>query len=195
MAIANGYATLAEFKLYVPIDSTDTDDDKVIEDIIEAASRWVDSHCGGRTFYGRTETRYFDKPPGRELRFDDDLLSITTLTNGDGDTIADTEYNFLPRNKAPYYGLKLKQSSTYAWAFDSDGNDEAVISIEGSWGYASTRPDDINLYCLELSKAAYNRRSGQSAEGVATITGAGVVITPQGVPPWVMVGLQAYRKR
>jgi len=194
MTISNGYATLAEFKLYASISSTDTNDDAVIEDLIEAASRWIDSQTH-RTFYGRTETHYFDVPDGRELYFDDDLISVTTLTNGDSTVIAATEYNLIPKNKTPYYGLRLKESSSYYWYPDSSSNYEDVITIAGSWGWSATRPDNINVACLELAKAAYNRRAGEAAEGVATITGAGVVITPQGVPPFVMLIIQGYRRR
>jgi len=37
-------------------------------------------------------------------------------------------------------------------------------------------------------------RSGQNVEGVATITGAGVVITPAGSPSTAMDIIRSYRK-
>ena len=42
MAITNGYATLAEFKLWINTQTDNTNDDAVIEDIIEAVSRFID---------------------------------------------------------------------------------------------------------------------------------------------------------
>jgi len=193
MAISNGYATLAEYKLYHSIDSADTNDDAVIEDLIEAASRFIDAQTG-RTFYARTETRYFSVPNGRTLRFDDDLLTITTLTNGDGNTIASTEYYFLPRNVAPKYALRLKEASTTQWYPDSDSNYEYVISLAGTWGYAATRPDDINVACLEIARSAYGRRSGENMDGIAQVTAAGVVITPRDITGFAQTILRRYRK-
>lgn len=181
MAITNGYATLAEFKLWADISSTNTDDDSVIEDIIEAASRYIDAETA-RTFYARTETRYYSIPGGRQLDVDDDLLTITTLTNGDATTIAATEYNFIPKNVTPYRAIRLKDSSTDYWTFDSDGNSEYVISILGTWGYAATAPHDIRQACMMIATSMYKRRFGESTSSVATVTAAGVVITPQDVP-------------
>ena len=192
MAITNGYSSLAEYKKYHDIGSTDTDDDAVIEDLIEAASRYIDAQSG-RTFYARTETRYFSVPGSRELRFDDDLLTITTLTNGDATTIASTEYYFLPRNVTPKYALNLKESSSVAWYPDSDNNYEYVISVAGTWGFVATAPDDISVACLEIAKAAYGRRTGTS-EGVARVTAAGVVITPRDVSSFSMAIIARYRR-
>ena len=181
MAITNGYATLEKFKLWADIASTDANDDSVIEDLVELASRYID-HKTGRTFYARTETRYFDVPGSRELRLDDDLLTITTLTNGDDTSIANTEYNFIPKNVAPYYAIKLKASSSAYWTFDSDGNSEFVISVAGTWGYVATTPDDIKSACLMIAVGAYKKRFGENVSSTATITAAGVVLTPQDIP-------------
>jgi len=193
MAISNGYSTLSEYKAYHDIDSTDSGDDAVIEDLIEAASRYIDAQSG-RTFYARTETRYFSVPSGRELRFDDDLLTITTLTNGDGTIIASTEYYFTPRNVTPKYGLKLKESSSVAWYPDSSSNYEYVISILGTWGYSATRPDDVNVACLEIAKAAYGRRTGENMSSTATLTSGGVVITPRDITDFAAKIIRRYRK-
>lgn len=194
MAITNGYATLAEFKAYRPIDSIDAADDGVIENIIEAASRWIDRETG-RTFYARTETHYFDVPRGRELLLDDDLLTVTTLLNGDGTTLTTSHYNLVPKNKTPYYAVKLKETSTYLWIMDTDGNTEDVISLAGTWGYASTTPDDVKQACLELANNMYVRRTGQQTEGVASVTAAGVVIQPREIPGWVRSIIASYKRR
>lgn len=195
MTIANGYATLAEFKAHRPgIGSVDAADDSVIENIIEAASRWID-HETGRTFYARSETHYYDVPHGRELLLDDDLLTVTTLTNGDGTTLTTANYNLVPKNKSPYYGIKLKETSTYLWQMDTDGNTEDVITLVGTWGFAATAPDDIKQAVLELSNNMYSRRTGQQTDGVATVTAAGVVLQPRDVPGWVRSIIGYYRRR
>ncbi len=194
MTIMNGYATLEEFIAWGSITDTSAGDDAVVEDAIEGASRYIDQSTG-RTFYSRSETRYYDVPPGRELRVDDDLLSITTLTNGDDNAIAATEYNFIPKNTTPYYALKLKQSSSTFWQFDSDGNSEGVISIAGGFGYSDEAPHDIREACLMIALASYHRRTGQNLSTVATVTAAGVVITPQDVPGTAARTLSFYRRR
>jgi len=196
MAIANGYCTLADFKLYKKITATDANRDTVIEDIIEGASRDFDTETG-RTFYARTETRYFDipDPASRLLLVDDDLLTITTLTNGAGVTIGSTHYNFVPKNVTPYYGVKLKASSSYYWTFDSSGNTEDVISIAGTWGYTATTPHDVRQAIQMIAELEYDSRFGVGSQGVATITGAGVVITPASWPARAIKTATKYRRR
>ena len=195
MAITNGYATLAEFKSWQAVKSTDEADDAVIEDIIEAASRYIDAQTS-RTFYARTETRYFSVPEngGRQLELDDDLIAITTLTNGDDNPIADTEYNLIPRNVAPYRAIKLKASSSKYWDFDSDGNSEYVISVAGTWGWAATAPHDIRQACLMIALSIYKRRFGENVSSNVKITAAGVVITPQDVPSQAAAIIRRYNR-
>jgi len=194
MSISNGYATLTEYKNYHQIESAGATYDLVAEALIEGASRHIDAQSG-RTFYARTETRYFSVPYGRELRLDDDLITVTTLTNGDSAVISSDEYYFLPRNVAPKFAITLKASSSYAWANDSSGNSEYVISIAGTWGFSAERPDDINVACLEIAKAAYGRRTGQFTEGIARVTAAGVVVSPRDVSSFAAAIIARYRRR
>lgn len=198
MAIVNGYCTLAEAKAYgVPQAGTDATDDSVIEAIIEGVSRDIDAYTG-RKFYTRTETRYFDVPSygdGRLLLLDDDLLSVTSLTNGDGTTISSTDYVLLPYNETPKYAIVLKQSFSGSFVADASGNTEKVLAIAGTWGYATAIPHNIREACKETFKLRYNRRFGAGVEGTATITPAGVVITPQGIfPQGVIELLGVYRR-
>ena len=50
------YASITDFKSYARITSTDTTDDGVIGDILESASKLIDTETR-RTFYARVETR------------------------------------------------------------------------------------------------------------------------------------------
>jgi len=193
MTISNGYTSLSEFKAWQSVSSTDTTDDEVIEDIIEAASRYIDGETA-RTFYARTETRYFSVPKGRQLDLDDDLIAITTLTNGDANTIAATEYNLIPKNVTPYRAIKLKASSTYYWTHDSDGNSEYVISIAGTWGWAATAPHDIRQACLMIAMSMYKRRFGENVSSTYKVTAAGIVVTPQDVPSQAAAIIRKYNR-
>ena len=207
VSVLNGYTTLQDLKDCFATESFDVVDDNVMNDLINTASRLIDTVCS-RTFYTRTETRYFDIPGNRsfpmdaydnrkgggyrlELPFDDDLQTVTTLTNGDGTTIASTQYDLLPYNFTPKYALRLKRSSPVAWLTDTNGNFERVIAVAGTWGFCDrTTPADATAYravqntrqaCHIIAAAEYRRRRGQDVQA-ATITPAGVVLTPQGIP-------------
>jgi len=134
MAIYAEYATLNSVRtLYAG--TTATAQDTFILDLIRATSRDIDAQAGGRAFYPRIETRYYDVPADRQLDLDDDLLALTTLTNGDNNAIASTEYKLYPRNETPAYGVRLNESSAEIWEPDNDGNYESVIDVLGIWGY------------------------------------------------------------
>jgi hypothetical protein len=197
MPITNGYCTLAEFKAYADITTTDATDDAFLEDAIEAASRLIDAQTR-RHFYAATETRYFDVPAGQVddsiLYLDEDLLAITTLTNGSSGTTAAASYRLLPPNASPKWGVKLRPSSGLSWDSDTAGDSEQAISIAGTWGYSSTTPDDIKQACLLIANAYRQKRSGQSVEGITRVTGAGVVIEAGDIPKDAARLIQGYKK-
>ena len=126
--------------------------------------------------------------------FDEDLLSITTFTNGDGTTIASTEYVFMPLNDNPKYGLKLLPSSTVTWECTTANDEEKALTILGSWGYSATAPAEIKLVCLALAESLYRRRFGENMNTTSFATAAGVVITPMDVPDWAKEILSNYKK-
>ena len=195
MTITNGYATLAELKAYADINSTDGTDDAVLEDMIEAASRLIDKQTK-RTFYARTETRYFDVPVAQRndaiLYLDDDLLAVTTLTNGSSGVLASTDYHLLPLNDAPKWGVQLKGG--LSWESATDGDGVGSISIVGTWGWSSTAPDDIKQACLMIANSYRQKRSGQGVEGNARVTSAGVVIEAGDIPKDAARILLNYRR-
>ena len=70
MAIVNGYCTLSGLKSFVGIG--DGNDDTLLEDSVEAASRQIDAFCG-RVFYadaGVSARKYYTNNPYR-LRVDE----------------------------------------------------------------------------------------------------------------------------
>lgn len=193
--MANEYATNAQLKAYaVPKGETDAADDAEMTRILGAVSRWLDDKTG-TNFYGASETHYFDVPQGRVIKFDEWLVSVTTLTNGDGTVLTTSDYLLLPYNSTPKYGVKLRDTSNYYWAASSTGSWESVITLAGVWGYAASAPADIVQATLEISKIIYRRRMGENTSGIAQVTAAGVVITPQDVPPFVWDVIAYYKKR
>lgn len=137
----NSYATLLEFKNYSTTRglsssniTADTNDDSIMSDMLQGISRWIDDQCH-RTFYPRVETRLFDYPEDEILFLDDDLLSLTTLTNGDSTVITSTQYLLYPKNSYPKQWVKILPSTSLAWEPTDDGDVESAISILGWWGF------------------------------------------------------------
>ena len=144
MAITNGYITLAEFKAYVTAPgqtmAVSAADDSVLEQLIEQVSRYFDGETS-RTFYPRVETRSLSVPDDEDqndtqiLYVDDDLLEITTLTNGDSSVIAAASYHLLPKNQSPRYGIQLRNTASISWQTTSAGDPDFAITCLGYWGY------------------------------------------------------------
>lgn len=205
MTIANGYATLLQIKNRINSlgMSADATDDATIENMVEQASRAIDGLCGGRTFYARTETHYFDTPNGPQLDLDDDLLAITTLTNGDATVVTSGQYFLIDRNRLPYYAIKLRASAGIIWQLDSNGDEEQAISLAGSWGYVDRAATDARSVmvvrnteeaCILTVLNEYHRLSGENISGTAIVTAAGVAITPQGIPQKAADLIRIYAK-
>ena len=177
------------------VDISNRLDDPLLESLIEAASRAIDAYCG-RRFYAATTTRYYemDAVDGDYLRLDDDLLTITTLTNGDDSstTISSSYYWLWPRQGGPpYHSIRLKESGTtvYDWEVDSD----YFISVAGTWGWASTTPDNIKHACIRYAAYMYHQKDA-GVYDVTTFPADGVITVPQGIPRDVKILLDPYRR-
>lgn len=194
------YSSLAQVKRYLGINVLDDDD--LIEDLIERAEIAIDTYTG-RVFEADTETRYFERRHLSDDRFtllmDRDLLTITTLTNGDsGATVIPAANYWLVdanggRNYGPpYHGIRLKIDCDYSWEFDVD----YWVSVAGTWGYSTTAPLDIAHACIRLAGYYYAQKDAQVFD-VTAIPDAGVITVPQGIPadvrrildPYVRMGL------
>ena len=197
MIVTNSYAELAEFLALPQMESAEPGDDVFIERLLERCSREFDGDTGN-WFYAHQATRIYDVPKGRCLELDAPLLSVTTITNGDDTTVESTEYNLYPLNGPNKYEIRIKQNSSVLWKYNSGGETEGVITVNGQWGYVdrdSTDPESMmpilnsKSAVLALALAVYKRRYGVGAEGLATVTGAGVVITPRDKSPeyWSIV--------
>jgi len=131
----NEYLQITEFKAYPGSKITGSGDNSLIYDLLTEASRLIDEETG-RFFYEITETRKFDCPrkPYVDLVFDWPLLSLTTLTNGNGTTISSSDYFLYPDpNNPPFMWLELDKSSGIVWEY-SDTPQQA-IQVAGKWGW------------------------------------------------------------
>jgi len=176
-----GYARLGALKTYLGIDHDTSGDDVLLETLLTQASKAIDTYTR-RTFEAETETRYFeaaDLDDNYTLVVDRDLLTVTTLTNGDDSAtvIPDTEYWLTPRNRTPKQGIRLKADSTYQWENDTD----YWITVAGTWGYSADPPTDIVHACIRLAAYYYAQKDAQVFDVTANPE-AGVITVPQGIP-------------
>ncbi len=159
------YTTVADVKAYLHINSSA--DDALLADLVAHASRLIDAYCG-RWFEARQETRFYDAAgphiAGRLLLLDADLLSVTTLTNGDGTVIDPDDIILRPINWPPYFGIALRQGSGLDWTYIDDP--EGAISVAGTWGYSATPPEPIVHAAVRLAAWLYRQRD-TGADGSA----------------------------
>lgn len=183
------YVLKAAVKTYLNIQ--EADDDNLIDDLIDRAQSAIESYTGW-VFEAATLTRYFDSDAVVDsvLWVGGDLVSITTLTNGDDDAtvITSADYRLLPRNAGPpYYGIKMLVDTTTTWEFDVDGE----VSVLGTWGFSASPPDDIVHACIRLAGYYYRQKDSQVFD-VTAVPGAGVITIPQGIPADVKFILDRY---
>lgn len=201
MTITNGYCTLAEFKIDQNITSTNSSDDTVIEQKIESASREIDRMTGRRFWVDVVDaTRYYTAASPEAVRVDD-LVSITSLatdygTRDYGYDIVSTAYDLLPYNAPllaeaePYREIRMIPYYTQYYFYTVSRG----VRVVGKFGYPSI-PKAIHDACLIAAAAKYHQRFGENAGTSATITAAGVVITPKfGFPDAAWNLIKSYRK-
>ena len=203
IGLTNAYATLAEYKAYDTVrggtSKADVNDDAVIEDLLEQASRYLDG-ATGRRFWKNTvdETRYYSPTDSSRLYIDDLAEAPTTIKSDYGhdrtysQTLSSSDYDLEPENAAlkgmPYTYLELAPFSGEYFATTRKG-----VQITGKFGFPSV-PDDVKEACLGITQNVYRGRSGQSSPGDMTVTVAGVVIRPQDVSAIAQKTIEKYRK-
>lgn len=145
MTNQNLYATVADYKAYktqrggtaIP---ADTADDAIISDLLEQASRYLDDQIGTHSFFPEIATRTYDAQPDRYIFTGKDLLEILTFTNGNGDVIPSTDYLYDYQNATPYFGVKMRDTSSVSWQPNTYSSFEQALSIYGVWGYHTNYP-------------------------------------------------------
>src|SRR5512139_67933 len=188
------YARLSELKIDLGIAYDVTTDDVLLQAYLDEATTAIETYTG-RTFEAETDTRYFEDEAidGHTLYVDRDLLTVTTLTNGDDSAtvIPSTEYWLVDRNESPpYYGIRLKSDSTYTWEFDTD----CWVSVLGTWGYSATPPADVKRACKRLAMYYYAQKDAHVFDTTA-VPEAGIIQVPQGIPRDVERLLEKYKPK
>ena len=191
------YANLDELIEYLKI--TDNSDNVLLESNLLRAQKSIES-LTDKTFEASADTT---------LSFDSDidvdgpvlswapynlwLAAITTVTNGDSTVITSAQYVTEPRRSAPYYALRILDSTGLAWEYPSNGNPEDAISITGRWAYMTTPDDDIVQATLRLASWFYRQRD--NAEMDRSLIVGNATILPSQMPRDIMEILEPYMRR
>jgi hypothetical protein len=119
-----------------------------VEKWIETSENYIDKYTG-RNFVAEEGTKLYDGNAKYEIMIDD----CTEITSIEVDDSEIDDYKLYPANTTP------KTSVYYSSGFAS-GNQN--ISIEGTWGYSETVPEDIAFATTVLVAGIIN---GQLKEG------------------------------
>lgn len=155
--------TAAEFKTYLGIESSN--DDALIADLLLSAQKFLELETDKVFDVSTPTTRYFTygedtSRDGLILHLDTFLISVTTLTNGDGTVITSGNYKLFPLNRTPYSQIRLLASSGYAWTYTDDP--EGAIAVNGLWGWSATPDDSIKQLMKRLTGFLYRQKDAQA---------------------------------
>lgn len=131
------YATLTQAREYLGMKVAETGDDALITSLIARAQRMIDAHVGYGFEASADTTEYYSAVCDvfdRALMFGKHCSLITSVVNGDGSTIAASQYfPVLITRDSPLIGIKLKTSTGLYWTYITDH--EQAISVTGRWAY------------------------------------------------------------
>lgn len=191
------YVTLAEARAQVGLSESDpATDDSLLGRYIDAAEKFIEGETGF-TFTATTATRKYhaiddieDLQDPRILRLGYPLLSVTTLTNGDGNTISSDDYVLLPTNESPKWEIEIKRGASTRWQYST--TPEEAISVAGTWGYSSTCPKDIKEAILQLVNILYKGKDTQLM-GTVAIMSNGQLVFREGMPLFLALTIARYK--
>lgn len=142
MADETLYTTVDEVLRYQQRADASEEYKAAVAQLIDPVSRQIDTHCR-QWFYARTETRRYDFQRADRLWLDAPLLTVTTLTNGDGDVLTTGHYFLYPRVGAPYHWIDINRSAGVYFQWSS--TPQQCISLTGTWGKSTTAPTLVRL--------------------------------------------------
>jgi len=129
--------TLTQLKRYCGIASTFTTDDALLTRLIIDGEQWAEEKAK-RAMKPIIEARTFDYPGNNTLYFDDDLLEVVSITNGDGVAVTLTDLYYEPRRTYPKFGIGFEVGASSVWNYET--TPENSISVNAAWGYHDDWP-------------------------------------------------------
>jgi len=179
MSITLGYCTLAEVKAALRI--TDTIDDALLENAVEAASRRIDGECSRRFYADGTATARTYAANRPAFLFIDDVSTLTGLIVKIDDTISGTysktltagvDYQTEPTN-AIVQGDPITLLRALDSVFPVGDNGRALIQVTAKWGWPAV-PEAIREATVLLAARQFKRLD--SPLGVAGFGDLGAIV-------------------
>lgn len=195
MAITNGYCTLSEVKAALRI--TDSLDDTLLENSVEAASRRIDGECSRRFYLDGSATARTYAANRSTMLIVDDIGTATGLVvkvDDDADGTFETtltagvDYQTEPAN-AIVQGEPLNMFRALDRGFPVASNSRNLVEVTARWGWPSV-PDAIREATVLLASRQFKRYD--SPLGVAGFGDLGAIVVRR-IDPDVAAMISPYR--
>lgn len=174
--------------------SVNTVDDDLITLFVSEASKMFETDAK-MSFSAAPGTLTFDLAApytyGRKLFFRTPVVSVYSLTTGDGTVIPSTGYRLLPLNLSPSFALELL--GNYTWDVSSTNGVRGAITVAGTLGYctAANVPADVTTAVTKLAAFLYQNRNNN--ESVIRLADGSMEI-PAKAPDLILRVLRNYAK-
>lgn len=189
------YVSLTDVKVYGDFVISETTDDDLLQDLIDRAEDIVEGLTSRQFAVSGITARQFDAVEdidGLYLYFDEDCAEVTSVLNGDGETLTTEHYVVEPRNETPIYALKIKANSNKYWTYDTDP--ENAITVSGYWGYSKVPSEDIKHAVIRLVSWIYRQRESSVDLDRPLLTGDGTIVMPTRLPADILSIISKYKK-
>ena len=200
MAIANGYASLAQIKAALRISAGDATDDALLEMAVESASRLIDAYCGRNFLLGGTATRYYNTEDPYVVQIDDARSISAVSTSSSEDGIFDITFDMTPRTGDiqaepinDYVGglvwpfTRLRAIGDYVFPVDK----ENTVEVTAVFGFPNI-PVTVTQATILQSSRIFARL--QSPLGVAGFGDMGIMRVGRSLDPDVSQLIEGYRR-
>ena len=126
--------TLNYVRQHRRLETAETDNDALLQTMIGESSTEFMEGLHERIPMPYEDTKRFGSSylSGLDLKLRDDLLAVSSITNGNGEAIASNLYNLRPDNRYPKNTVELVSNGGTYWnlAYREDR-----VVIPGTWGY------------------------------------------------------------
>jgi len=179
------------YDVTISLDIQSIENDPFLERLCTAAGAWIDAHCGvpGGGFAATTSgVRYFDTRSlhGGTLTLSDPLLSLTSITNADGTTLAPANCRLYPLGGPRYWSIR--PLSGYAWSIVTDG----LYIVTGVWGWSSAAPAPVKEAAIMLAGWMFKRYQAALQDNAAS-PDLGQLVYGEAIPRQVLALLAPFR--
>lgn len=190
--ITNGYCALYELKAALEMEG-DKQDGR-LRTAIEAASRFIDKHCGQHFYVTESEVRYFTARDFDEVVIDP-AVTVTALATDHAldrnySTVwASGDYETISFKSGPVRRIVITPNGSYTFPLYRNS-----VKVTGTWGYSATIPTAIRQACLLIAQRIYKRADAIFGVAGAPAVGTQIVQAQLKVDSDVEMLLRGYKR-